>query len=609
MYETEANSRTASAAEIPADVLAQFQRSQEQILLRTVLPWGEHCTECVWPTCYTSCELYEPREDGRCRRFAEGMVRVDCPELANGYLLKISFKRWGKLWSPANIHMRRIDAASAIERRDERIGSALVQLPVPTSLRTKAIHKRYGWKKRLAQRATPTADAPTSFVIECYNPNPESIALSLTMRPTSPDKPIPYQNLVQITPGFHRVRIPVTEIEAVLDVKSPFSIDLIPNSEARLTTLYFGLVDFVTEKPVQKPAESPSGKPGKIKCVVWDLDNTLWSGILVEDGPDKLVLKTGIADIIKALDDRGILNSIASKNNHDEAVEVLKRFGVHEYFLYPQISWGPKSIGVKKIAEKLNIGIDTLLFVDDSAFELAEVKESVAGIRTMDAAQYTSLLGLPECQVPVTAESSGRRKMYQVESERQDLAQSFGNDYFAFLRHCNIRINLYPLTESNLERVHELTQRTNQMNFSGNRYDRSVLQEVIKNPNLDTYVIDCEDRFGSYGIVGFSIVDTTNDPLMTDLMFSCRVQSKRVEHAFLSYVIRKYITQTGRDFYANYRKTPRNAPSGKVFADIGMQDVKVNQGTTLLVFPHSLQVPADGVIELVERDQSVCTAQ
>lgn len=609
MYETEANSKTASPAAIPADVIAKFAEFQAQVLSRTVLPWGEHCTECVWPTCYTTCELYVARDDGRCRRFAEGMVRVECPESVNGYLLKISFKRWGKLWSPANIHMRTREAARAVERRDQRIGGALVQLSVPKSLRTKAIHKRYGWKKRLAQRATPTAERPTSFIIECFNPNPETIALSLTMRPTSPDKPIPYQNLVQITPGFYRVRIPIEEIAAVLDVKAPFSIDLIPNSEAELTTLYFGLVDFVAETPAKKPAGSATGTASKVKCVVWDLDNTLWTGILVEDGPDKLVLKPGIADILKDLDERGILNAIASKNNHDEAIEVLKRFGVNDYFLYPQISWGPKSLGVKKIAEKLNIGIDTLLFVDDSAFELAEVRESVPGIRTLDAAKYATLLTLPECQVPVTAEGSSRRKMYKTESERQDLAQSFGNDYFAFLRDCNIRINLYPLTESNLERVHELTQRTNQMNFSGNRYDRSVLQEVIKNPKLDTYVIDCEDRFGSYGIVGFSIVDTTNDPLMTDLMFSCRVQSKRVEHAFLSFILRKYIQQTGRDFYANYRKTPRNAPSGKVFADLGMRELRVDNGTTILIFPSSEAVPNDGIIELVEREQAVCSAQ
>ena len=157
------------------------------------------------------------------------------------------------------------------------------------------------------------------------------------------------------------------------------------------------------------------------------------------------------------------------------------------------------------------------------------------------------------CQVPVTTESRERRKMYQVESERQTIAGGFGDDYVEFLRYCNIRLNIQPMTEANLDRVHELTQRTNQMNFSGNRYEKNVLERILVAPELDTYVLDVEDRFGSYGVVGFSIIDN-HVPSMTDLMFSCRVQSKRVEHAFLAYIIRKYVAITGKDFYANYRK-------------------------------------------------------
>ena len=120
-------------------------------------------------------------------------------------------------------------------------------------------------------------------------------------------------------------------------------------------------------------------------------------------------------------------------------------------------------------------------------------------------------------------------------------------------------------------------------------------------PHLDTYVLEVEDRFGSYGIVGFSVVDSRT-PLMTDLMFSCRVQAKRVEHAFLAYLIRKYIAQTGRDFQANYRKTSRNAPSGKVFDDMLLQEIKVEDGVSRLVFPREREVPDDGIMEVVEQE-------
>jgi FkbH-like protein len=174
----------------------------------------------------------------------------------------------------------------------------------------------------------------------------------------------------------------------------------------------------------------------------------------------------------------------------------------------------------------------------------------------------------------------------------------------AFLKHSAIRLNIRPLTEQNLERVHELTQRTNQMNFSGNRYDRDTLHKLLRTLDFDTYVLECEDRFGSYGVVGFSIVDR-REPRMTDLMFSCRIQSKRVEHAFLSWVIRRYIAESAKGFYANYRETPRNAPSGRVFEDLGMQEESLNDGVSSRVFRKDQDIPDDGIIGITFDEETV----
>jgi predicted enzyme involved in methoxymalonyl-ACP biosynthesis len=135
------------------------------------------------------------------------------------------------------------------------------------------------------------------------------------------------------------------------------------------------------------------------------------------------------------------------------------------------------------------------------------------------------------------------------------------------------------------------------MNFSGNRYNRDTLKRILATPHFETYVLSCEDRFGSYGITGFGIVDR-REPRMTDLMFSCRIQSKRIEHAFLGHIIQKYISEFGKDFLADYRKTPRNAPAGKVFADLGMDEVGLADGITSLVFPADRRVPDDGVITI-----------
>jgi FkbH-like protein len=552
------------------------------------------------------------------------MVRIESPLAVNSYLLKIRFKRWGKLWTPGNIRLHSAHKAEKLEKRDHRIGSALQRIPLPSLVQIAVTTKRYGFKKRMANAASNSSELPTCFLLECYNPETHDVRLSLTMRAVNERSEMPFQKLILLTPGFHRVRVPLGEIEAFLDLEQPFGIDVIPNDDAEETTLYFGLMDFVKEAGAAKgmtkkidnagPTETETDKTDetdktgkKIKCVVWDLDNTLWDGVLVEDGAERLRLKPGVAGIIQELDRRGILHSIASKNNAEDALPVLKRFQLEQYFLCPQISWQPKSEAIQTIARQLNIGIDSILFVDDSEFELQEVQAVCPEVQILNAEHYRSLPERSECQVPVTAESRERRKLYQVEASRQILAQDFSHDYMAFLRHCQIRLTVRPMTEENLERVHELTQRTNQMNFSGNRYDREVLRQLLSSSNHDTYVLSCEDRFGSYGVVGFAVVDR-REPRMTDLMFSCRIQSKRVEHAFLASLIRRYLAETGKDFYANYRKTSRNAPSGKVFEDLAMEETETRDGVSSLRFRRDREVPEDGVIEVALQD-AVLAAQ
>ena len=607
MYETEANNLVESSNQIPVELMQAFEQLSGRILSRTVLPWSEHCTECVWPTCYTTCDLYAPRQDGRCRRFSDGMVRVDVPSAVNSYILKIRFKQWGKLWTPGNIRLHPAEKAVRLERRDYRIGSALQTSPLPSLIKIAVARKRYGFKKRVADSATPAGqELPTCFLLECYNPQTHEVALSLTMRATDESSNIPFQKLIHLSPGYSCVRIPVEEITCFLDLHQPFGIELIPNQDAGETTLYFGLVEFVTEvagtRRQEKGSETSSNSK-KVKCLVWDLDNTLWDGILVEDGPERLRLKPGVRDVIETLDRRGILHSIASKNNPEDAVQILRKFDLEQYFLCPQISWQPKSQAIRTVAQQLNIGLDTLLFVDDSTFELEEVRAACPEVRLLNAELFRDLYDRDDCQVPVTAESQERRKLYQVEASRQAIAQSFSHDYMAFLRHSEIELTVRPMTEENLQRVHELTQRTNQMNFSGNRYDREVLRKLLATPDLDTFVLSCKDRFGSYGVIGFSVVNR-REPRMIDLMFSCRIQSKRVEHAFLAWLIRKYIAESGKDFYADYRKTSRNAPSGKVFSDLGMEENgnakdKDKDGVLSLRFPREKEVPEDGVIEVV----------
>jgi FkbH-like protein len=601
MYESEINRKVEAVDQIPAEVLKALSATRDLVSKRTVIPWGEHCTECVWPTCYSTCDLYEARPGGNCRRFVDGMVRIDSDEALGGYLLKIRFKQWGKLWAVGNICLYSIPQALRIETRDRRVGSAIQTLVMPTAAKSFVSRKRYSFKKRAALAARPSATRPSSFMLECYNPGEKSIRISLTIRSQDPAHKFPYQSLLEAKPGFNRIKTPFQEINEVVPLEEPFNVELIPNDFQEGTALYFGTMEFVQEVALldEKPKE-----PRKIKCVIWDLDNTLWDGVLIEDGSAKLKLKPGIREVIEALDRRGILQSVASKNNPSDALEVLKSWNLAEYFLFPEISWNPKSASIASIVQQMNLGADSVLFIDDSPFELEQVRAILPEVRVLKAEEYKALLSRPEFDVPVTEESANRRKLYQVENTRQATKQNFGDNYKAFLEHCDIRLTLSGMTRENLERVHELTQRTNQMNFSGNRYDRSRLAEILQSPRLDTYVIKCDDKFGSYGVVGFAIVDK-EEPRLTDLMFSCRIQAKRVEHAFLAHMIDKYTSAAQPRFYANFRKTPRNEPSGKVFTDMGFHESEIVDGISHLAVTRDAVSTDDRIIRIEDESNRV----
>lgn len=596
MYESEANYILGSIQEIPTEVVQRFAESRRTVTARTLIPWGEHCTECVWPTCYSTCDLYSPRRDGRCRRFLEGMVRIDCPDSLNGYLLKISFRRWAKLWSVANLKLVSLTLALRAEKRDLLLAQCIQTVPW-AGLQRVLIHKRYSLKKRVAVKGSHGEGRPNCFLIECYNPNRDPVSATLTIR--HDEDPMAFQYLAELQAGFNRQWVPIKQIENVVNLSRQFHVDLTPNDTPEGLTLYFGALDFVFDAALAGKAKAAPDKgearPHICKCVVWDLDNTLWDGILIEDGPDKIRLKPEIPRILRTLDERGILISAVSKNNNDDALAMLRQFGIEDYFLFPQISWNPKSDGIQRVAKSLNIGIDSLLFVDDSRFELEQVKTVCPEVMALDAAEYLSIPERQDCQSPVTEGSKKRRLFYRGQQVRDAAQRDYAGDYFAFLRGCDLHLTIRSLSEGNLERVHELTQRTNQMNFSGSRYTRDQLRQFLANEEFDTYVLDCEDRFGSYGTIGFCIVHRP-EVRMTDLMFSCRIQAKRVEHAFLLHIINKYREMKPCDFAVNYRRTNKNAGPGKVFEDLGFQQAGESNGMAQLVFSQQLPIPDDGLV-------------
>jgi FkbH-like protein len=337
-----------------------------------------------------------------------------------------------------------------------------------------------------------------------------------------------------------------------------------------------------------------------VKVVAWDLDNTLWHGTLIEDGPDGCVLNEGAADLVRALDERGILQTVVSKNDHDHAWRVVERSGLAEYFLHPAINWGQKSESLRSVAGKLNLGLDSFAFIDDSPFERAEVAAALPMVRVYSEAQLDELLSLPEFDVPVTETSRQRRRLYAVEARREQVQASFAGDYETFLRSCEMRMRVFvPRSAEEVERCVELVQRSNQLNLSNRRYTGDEFRELLGTPGILAVAVECSDRFGDYGIVGFAAVDERSDPpLVLDYVLSCRVAQKRVEQTFFEWL---GVREAGRGagvLRAGLVETPRNIALRRVFEQLPFRAVEREGPRVLLELPLEPPTPIGDVIAL-----------
>ena len=163
---------------------------------------------------------------------------------------------------------------------------------------------------------------------------------------------------------------------------------------------------------------------------LWDLDNTLWDGVLIEG--DQVRLRAGIPQLLKYLDERGILQSIASNNDHQSAWKELTRLGVADYFLYPQINWTPKSRNISAIAKQLGTGLDILAFVDDNPFEPDEVASTLPGVARVRAEDALGLINDPRFRGDGTEESRLRRRYYKEQIVQKKRRRSLHPTISAF---------------------------------------------------------------------------------------------------------------------------------------------------------------------------------
>jgi len=314
-------------------------------------------------------------------------------------------------------------------------------------------------------------------------------------------------------------------------------------------------------------------KEKKIKCVVWDLDHTVWNGVLLEDG-NSVQLRDGVVDVIKELDNRGILQSIASKNEHASTWQKLEEFGIAEYFLYPHINWNSKSSSIKNIVSALNIGMDTIAFIDDQPFEREEVAFEIPELTVIDAADLDKLLDMPIMQPKfITEDSKNRRQMYMSDMERKKLEDDFVGPQDEFLASLDMEVTISRVGTGDLQRAEELTVRTNQLNTTGYTYSYDELDAMRQSDDHKLLIVELQDKFGSYGKIGLVLVEC-GETIWTLKLFlmSCRVMSRGVGSIMMNHILQLAQANNVR-LQAEFVKTDRNRMMYVTYKFSGFKEV------------------------------------
>jgi FkbH-like protein len=334
-----------------------------------------------------------------------------------------------------------------------------------------------------------------------------------------------------------------------------------------------------------------------IKCVVWDLDNTIWNGVLLEG--DRLLLRQTAINTIKILDDRGILQSIASKNDAEAAINKLLEFGLYKYFLYSQINWNRKSHSVQEIARLLNIGIDSIAFIDDSSFELEEVKYSLPEVLCINAAEIETITDLPAMNPRfITEDSKHRRSMYLSDIERQKLEAEFVGTQEEFLATLDMKLTISPAQESDLQRAEELTVRTHQLNTTGYTYSYEELNRFRQSPQHKLLIASLEDKYGSYGKIGLTLLKCQENIWTIELLLmSCRVMSRGVGTVMLNHIMHLAKSDRAR-LLAKFLPNDRNRQMYVTYKFAGFKEIDRQGNLTILEnnlarlqpFPKYLQI-------------------
>lgn len=366
------------------------------------------------------------------------------------------------------------------------------------------------------------------------------------------------------------------------------------------------------------------------KCLVLDLDNTLWGGIVGDDGlngvqlgdaaPGKIFVEFQKA--IRHLKNQGVLLTVSSKNEETLVREIFEQhphmqLGLEDIVMM-RANWNPKHENIEAIAKGMNIGLDSLVFIDDNPFERNLVRESIPNVVVpelpQDPSYYVETLLSSGWfnTIKLTSTDLDRTNQYKKEVEREQLMQSSASveDY---LQSLNIHVNILPANEFYLPRLAQLNVRTNQFNMTTHRYQESELEHMESSDKFWVFGFQTVDRFGDYGIIGSVIIEKQEKAWrIRNFLMSCRVFSRKIETLILRHILLKAKEEGAGEVYGEYVPTSKNIIVKDFYLEHGFERVQADRlssddktNADLEVFVHTLESIPDEVswIELHEGEE------
>ncbi len=325
------------------------------------------------------------------------------------------------------------------------------------------------------------------------------------------------------------------------------------------------------------------------KCIVLDLDNTLWGGVIGEDGFDGIELghtSNGKAFVefqkeLLSLWKEGIILAVNSKNNFDDAMKVIREHPEmvlrERNFASIQINWNDKAENMKQISNELNIGLNSFVFFDDDNLNQERVKQEFPEILTLDLpedpSQYAPILkDLNDFNVlQRTQEDANRGEMYAQQRERKEFENSVSN-LDEFLKQLDIRVKIKKSDEFLIPRISQLTLKTNQFNLTTRRYQEEDIRKFSNDKSFKVGCAQVTDKFGDNGITGAFIVKKDDDVWTIDtFLLSCRIMGRGVENAILTEILKDAKNNKIQEVKAEFIPTEKNKPAENFLLEYGFE--------------------------------------